>query len=308
MRITRMTRILFGLVALILSLPAWAQYYVQATAPVEGTCTIFDEVDDINDRTVFSITATGTMALPEGSPTNMVAIGGTNVDGRWFMTQLTGPRPLPSPLPWIVHRLPTVDDPVTLGLSLYPVIAGAAVGTGFGVGVSCDSNGVFSASPSVIVSAEAGAPYSVSYTGGVIGGTCSETNISGSVNGSVFLPPPLDDNLVVYIAINGTPVGTDYNTLNPAATSGIQTFDYDIPPTTIPYSITGTVYPWRNGTPVGTGVTITYHCTAQGLSSSEPQSVTAARSTPVPALSSWALLLLAGLSAWVAVRRMRGTA
>lgn len=301
-------RLILAAGALLLSQMAMGQYFVQTPGPVTGACTIFDEIDPAQDRVEFSISAPGTMTLPTDSP-NFVAIGGTNVGGRWFMNQSATPNaPLPATLPWIVSRLPTAGNPVTLGLSLYPVMGGTAVGTGVGVDLSCgynggNSQGIFSASPIVPVSAESGADFRVSYSGAVINGTCSTTNISGAIDGTVFLPPPLDDNLIASTSINGTPFGVERATFNPANSSGAQTFSYNIPATSIPYSITGTVFPWRNGAPVGTGVTITYYCTAQGLSSSAPQALPATATTAVPTLSAWGLLGLMALMTWIAGRK-----
>jgi hypothetical protein len=306
-----MPRLLFAVGVSLLSQLCWGQYFVQSTGSITGSCTIFDVPDATQDRVEFSITAPGIMTLPAvtpSSPTNFVAIGGTNVGGRWFMTLSSASgAPLPSPLPWIVHRLPTPGNPVTLGLSFYPVMGGTAVGTGFGADLSCaynggGSTGIFTASPTVPVSAEVGAAYQVTYSGGVINGSCSATNVSGAINGTVYLPPPLGDNLMAAIAINGAPYATDYGAFNPANSSALQTFSYNIPATAIPYSVTGTVFPWRNGAPVGTGVSITYFCTAQGLSASIPQSIPAQVSSAVPTLSFWGLLGLIGSMAWIARR------
>lgn len=298
-------RLFYFLVGSILSQFAWGQYVVQSTGAVTGSCGI------AGGQTTFSITAPGTMTLPAG-PNNLVVIGGTQPGVSWPTTQSTTVgAPIPGPLPWIVNQVPQPGTPVTLGLSIYPANAGIATGTGFGGVVSCGhtgtSTGAFSATTPQSASAEPSAAYSVSYAGGVIGGSCSTTNISGAINGTVFVPPPQGENLVAYIAINGTPYETDFNTMNPASITSLQTFSYTLPNTTIPYSITGTVFPARNGAPVGTGVTLTYYCQASGLTTSPPQSVTApVSSTSVPTLSMLGLVLMIGAILAAAGRKLFG--
>lgn len=284
-------RLFYFLVVSSMSQFAWGQYVVQSTGAVTGSCVI------AGGQTTFSIIAPGTMTLPEG-PNNLVVIGGTQPGVSWPTTQSTTEgAPIPGPLPWIVNQVPQPGLPVRLGLSIYPANSGIATGTGFGGVVSCDSAGTFSATTQQSASAGPNAPYLVSYTGGVVGGSCTTTNISGAINGTVFVPPPQGDNLVAYIAINGMPYETDFNTMNPASISALQTFSYTIPSTTIPYSITGTVYPARNGVPVGTGVTLTYNCEAPGvLTTSPPQPVAAPVGyASVPTLSTLGLIMMAAL-------------
>lgn len=289
---------LLSLAASLLPATGWAQYAVQSTGPVTGTCT----PDVPNNRTLITINAPGTVNLPAGG-NNLVTIGGSDPANLVPSTVTPASGPLPGPTLWLVNRLATPADPIALGMSFYPALAGAPTGTGFGTSVGCDSADTFSATAPAVVSAEPGAPYSVSYTGTVIGGTCTTTNISGAINGSIYLPPQ-PDNFVVYVSLNGGPATSGLNTYNPASRSGVEFFSYDIAPTAIPYSITGTAFPARNGVPVGTGVSLTYYCTSGGLTISPPQAVPAPTGG-IPTLSQVGLILLSGLLGYAAWRVRR---
>jgi len=271
-----------------------AQYSVQSTGLVTGTCSAG------SGQTTFNINAPGVMALPSGS-NNLLLIGGDYV-AQETLPSVAG-TPVPTPIQWIVSNEPSAGDPVTLGLSLYPANGGNAVGTGFGTDLACASGNLFSATTPVVVSASPSASYLVSYSGVVVG-TCTNDRIQGTIDGELFLPPPTAPNLVADVSINGVPVDTQYVTVNPAAASGSQQFLYNFPATAMPYSITGTAFPYRNGARIGTGVTITYHCAAGVLSNSPPRAIQASSPT-IPTLSRSGLLLLLAMTALVAAWGMR---
>lgn len=272
-----------------------AQYYVQSTGSVTGTCS------SSGGQTTFHITAPGNMTLPASS-NNLLIIGGDYVAPETH-SSVAG-TPIPSPIDWIVTGEPSAGNPVTLGLSLYPANNGTAAGTGFGTDLACADGDIFSATTPTGVSAELSAQYIAAYSGFAVG-SCTNSNIQGTIDGAIFLPPPTSDNLVAHVSINGVPVDTQYVTVNPAAASGSQQFYYDFPGTTMPYSITGTVFPYRNGVSVGTGVTITYYCNEGVLSNSPPVAV-GANSPRIPTLSASSLLILTVLMGLVSAWGIRG--
>jgi len=141
-------------------------------------------------------------------------------------------------------------------------------------------------------------------------GNCNSDSVdlaTGTVSWN--LPPP--PNNVVYLGvINGVhaPDYPDIQTITP--TSGSETAPFHIAPLGSPGTpYTGVVqaFPAINGNPVGTGAQITVQCNTLGegkavATFSVVQAPSAAASTPVPATSPQALLLLtlllAGAAAW----------
>jgi hypothetical protein len=295
--------LLFALAASVTAASGWAQYSVTSTGPITGSCV----VNLVNNRTEFTINAPGTTNLAASS-NNLVVVAGS--DSPYFAPSTLPPGPggsLPMPIPWYVYGVTT---PVSMGISFYPAINGTLTGTGFGGQVRCD-NGTFSVPKQPrVVSAETNANYFVSYSGTVIGGACTTTNISGSINGDVFLPPlsqsSSSDNFIVYTSINSGPAAVTFGSFNPASDSGNYPFSYDIPATSIPYSITGTAYPARNGVPVGTGVKLTYYCNEGGVLTSSPPQAVRLPTKSIPVLSAWGMLILSGiliLTVWIARRQ-----
>ena len=292
MRHIQFISLLGALAMCVAASSGWAQYSVTSTGPITGSCV----VNLVDNRTEFTINAPGATDLASG-PNNLVAVAGT--DSPYFAPFTLPPGPggtMPVPILWFMDGVTT---PVTMGISFYPAINGTLTGTGFGGQVRCD-NGTFSVPEQPrVVSAEANANYFVSYSGNVIGGSCTTTNISGSINGDVFLPPlsqsSPSDNFVVYTSINNGPAGTTFGSYNPASQSGSYPFDIAIPTTSIPYSITGTAYPARNGVPVGTGVTLTYYCNTGGVLTVSPPQAVKPPTKSIPALSTWGMLMLSGL-------------
>lgn len=135
-------------------------------------------------------------------------------------------------------------------------------------------------------------------------GSCSATNIQGTIFGEVSLPPP-PDNVIVNIAINGVPAGTSFFSFDPPVQApGLYPFSYNIPNTPMPYTITGDAYPSLNGVAVGIGISVSYHCTNGVLTIDTPQ----LRNTMIPAaptLTQWGMILLAGLLALFGLARIR---
>jgi hypothetical protein len=137
------------------------------------------------------------------------------------------------------------------------------------------------------------APYFVSYTSLAVG-TCTTTSIIGSVSGSESLAPP-PNNLVATISVNSGPSSTIFYSVTPPIQTGALTFNFSIPSTSLPYTINGTGFPAAIGAPVGTGVSLTFMCDAQGtLTSTSPQSIPAPINS-VPTLNNWSTALLSGL-------------
>jgi hypothetical protein len=140
---------------------------------------------------------------------------------------------------------------------------------------------------------------------------CDTASITGSATGGFNLPTPTP-NAILYISFAGGGGYTELEDISPPQNSGsVDNFTWTIDaanqPASLPYTITGTIYPYSNGKPVGQGTSYTFTCGTNEQAGPVVIS-TVATSEGVPTLSAWALgifaLILAAAAWWLQRRRV----
>jgi hypothetical protein len=140
---------------------------------------------------------------------------------------------------------------------------------------------------------------------------CDTASITGSAQGGYSLPTPTP-NAILYITFASGDGYTELESISPAQDSGtVSNFTWTInaahQPASLPYTITGTVFAYANGRPVGQGTSYTFTCGSNEQVTGPVVITTVASAENVPTLSPWALgaiaMLLAAAAWWTQRRR-----